>query len=308
MEQGARAATVGIAGEVKGLARDLFVLFKPGVMQLVLFTSLVALVLAPRSLHPLLAGVVMLALAAGAAACAAINNWFDSDIDRVMVRTRGRPTAAGRIAPQEALGIGVMLAAFAVAVMGLAAGWFAAGLLAATIAFYVFVYTMWLKRRTPQNIVIGGAAGALPPVVAWAAATGSVDVLPLVLFAIIFLWTPAHFWALALYRTKDYGRAGIPMLPVVSGRKATSQQILLYALLTVGASFLPCVSGELGPLYGAIALVLGARFVFLAVRVLRSGSDVLANRLFRYSIVYLFALFAAMLADHGIGAGALGWW
>jgi protoheme IX farnesyltransferase len=303
-----RAAATSVAAELGELGRDLLVLFKPGVMQLVLFTSLVALLLAPGSLHPVLATTIMLALAGGAAAAAAINNWYDSDIDRVMVRTRRRPTAAGRLAPEEALGIGVVLAGFSVAVMGLAAGWLAASLLAATIAFYVVVYTMWLKRRTPQNIVIGGAAGALPPVVAWVGATGRVDLLPLAMFLIIFLWTPPHFWALALYRVGDYGKVGVPMLPVVAGRERTGRQILLYAVATTVASLLPVASGDLGPAYGAFALVLGGRLVGLSWKTLRTGSDIVANRLFRFSIAYLFALFGAMLADWLIFGAALAGW
>lgn len=297
-----RAATLPLAAEFGGLLRDLYVLFKPGVMQLVLFTGLVALWLAPGSLHPVLAVTVMLCLAAGSGAAAAINNWYDSDIDRVMLRTRRRPTAAGRIAPADALGIGVVMAAFSVMVMGLAAGWLAASLLAATIGFYVFVYTMWLKRRTPQNIVIGGAAGALPPVVAWAAVTGRVDVLPLLMFLIVFLWTPPHFWALALYRTSDYGKVGVPMLPVVAGRAATGQQIALYAAATVAASLAPVATGDLGPAYWLAALLLGGRLVALSWRTWRTDSDVLANRLFRFSIVYLFALFAAMALDRSLTA------
>lgn len=305
---GSRPAAATVVGELSRLGRDLFVLFKPGVMQLVLFTSLVALVLAPGSLHPVLAAAVMLALALGAGAAAAINNWYDSDIDRVMARTRRRPTAAGRVAPEEALGIGVVLAGVAVTIMGLAVGWLAATLLAATIGFYVVVYTMWLKRRTPQNIVIGGAAGALPPVVAWVAATGGIDVLPVVLFAIVFLWTPPHFWALALYRTGDYGKVGVPMLPVVAGRAATARQILLYAGLTTLASLVPVVEGELGLAYAIAATLLGGRFLALGFKLWRSDSDVVANRLFRYSITYLFALFGAMLGDRALGAAYLTWW
>ena len=301
-----RAAAMPLLAELGGLARDLYVLFKPGVMQLVLFTSLVSLLLAPGSLHPVLSVTVMLCLAAGAGAAAAINNWYDSDIDRVMLRTRRRPTAAGRIAPADALGIGVVMAAFSVMVMGLAVGWLAACLLAGTIAFYVLVYTMWLKRRTPQNIVIGGAAGALPPVVAWAATTGRVDLLPLLMFLLVFLWTPPHFWALALYRTSDYGKVGVPMLPVVAGRAATGRQIVLYAAATVTASLAPVATGDLGFAYGLAALLLGGRFLGLSWRTWWADSDVLANRLFRYSIVYLFALFGAMLVDRWLGglAGA----
>ncbi len=303
-----RAVAVTLLAELGGLASDLYVLFKPGVMQLVLFTGLVALLLAPGSLHPVLAVTVMLCLAAGAGAAAAINNWYDSDIDRVMLRTRRRPTAAGRIAPADALGIGVVMAVFSVMVMGLAVGWLAASLLAGTIAFYVLVYTMWLKRRTPHNIVIGGAAGALPPVVAWAAATGRVDFLPLLMFLLVFLWTPPHFWALALYRTSDYGKVGVPMLPVVAGRAATGRQIVLYAGATVAASLAPVVTGDLGPAYGLAALLLGGRFLGLSWRTWRADSDVLANRLFRFSIVYLFALFGAMLVDRWLGGLAGAWW
>ena len=302
------AAATSVAAELGRLARDLWVLFKPGVMQLVLFTSLVALLLAPGTLHPILSVAVMLALACGAAAAAAINNWYDSDIDRVMVRTRRRPTATGRLAPEEALGVGVVLAGLSVAVMGLAGGWLAASLLAATIAFYVLVYTIWLKRRTPRNIVIGGAAGALPPVVAWVAASGAIDILPLVMFLVIFLWTPPHFWALALYRVGDYGKVGVPMLPVVAGKERTAKEMLLYTGATSAASLVPIVTGELGALYAAAAALLGARFVQLARHVLRSGSDLVANRLFRFSILYLFGLFAAMLVDRAVTNSMLNAW
>jgi protoheme IX farnesyltransferase len=303
-----RAAATSVAAELGGPGRDLWVLFKPGVMQLVLFTSLVALLLAPGSLHPVLAVAIMVALAAGAAASAAINNGYDSDIDRVMVRTRRRPTAAGRIAPAEAVGIGTVTAVFAVLVMGLAGGWLAALLLAGTISFYVLVYTMWLKRRTPHNIVIGGAAGALPPLVAWVAATGRVEVLPVAMFLVVFLWTPPHFWALALYRVGDYEKVGVPMLPVVAGREATGRQIFAYASATAAASFLPLASGDMGVFYGGAATILAARFVALAHRTWRSGSDVVANRLFRFSIVFLFALFAAMLVDRAaLGVVRFGW-
>ena len=301
-------AATSVAAELGRLARDLWVLFKPGVMQLVLFTSLVALLLAPGTRHPILSVAVMLALACGAAAAAAINNWYDSDIDRVMVRTRRRPTATGRLAPEEAFGVGVVLAGLSVAVMGLAGGWLAASLLAATIAFYVLVYTIWLKRRTPRNIVIGGAAGALPPVVAWVAASGSIDILPLVMFLVIFLWTPPHFWALALYRVGDYGKVGVPMLPVVAGKERTAKEMLLYAGATSAASLVPLATGELGALYAAAAALLGARFVQLARHVLRSGSDLVANRLFRFSILYLFGLFAAMLVDRAVTNSMLNAW
>ncbi len=305
---GAGQAATSVAAELAALARDLLVLAKPGVMQLVLFTSLVALLLAAGPIHPVLGAAVMIALAGGAGAAAAINNGLDADIDRVMLRTRRRPTAAGRIAPEEAVGIGVVVAAFSVMVMGLAAGWLAAALLAGTIGFYVLVYTLWLKRRTPQNIVIGGAAGALPPVVAWAAATGEVGLLPLLMFTIIFLWTPPHFWALALYRSGDYGKVGVPMLPVVAGRAATGRWIAIYTVATVAASVLPVALGELGLLYLGWAVALGGRFVQLAWTTWRTDSDVRANRLFRFSILYLFALFAAMVVDRlTVSNGSLPW-
>lgn len=277
--------------------RDFWVLVKPNVMQLVLFTSVVALYLAPGSLHPLLAFTAVLCIALGAAGCAAINNAYDADIDGVMARTRRRPTAAGRIEPPEALAVGVTFSIIAVMVMSLALNYTAGALLAATIAFYVFVYTLWLKRRTPQNIVIGGAAGALPPVVAWAAATGEVAALPVVMFLIIFLWTPPHFWALALYRNGDYARAGVPMLPVVAGRRRTQNQILGYTASLVAVSLAPPALGEAGWLYAMAALGLGAVFLFHALRLRQRDSDVVAMRTFRYSIVYLFLLFAALVVD-----------
>jgi len=301
-------AATSVAAELVALARDLWVLFKPGVMQLVLFTSLVALLLAPGARHPILSVAVMVALAGGAAASAAINNWYDSDIDRVMARTRRRPTAAGRVAPEEALVVGVVLAGLSVAVMGLAGGWLAASLLTATIAFYVLVYTIWLKRRTPRNIVIGGAAGALPPLVAWVAVSGTVDPLPLAMFLVIFLWTPPHFWALALYRVGDYAKVGVPMLPVVVGKERTATQISLYAGATGAASLVPLATGELGAVYGAAASLLAVRFVQLARHLRRTGSDVVANRLFRFSILYLFALFAAMLVDRAVANSVPAGW
>ncbi|MFO1075660.1 MAG: heme o synthase [Geminicoccaceae bacterium] len=277
--------------------RDFWKLLKPNVMQLVIFTSAAALFLAPGHLHPLLGFTAMLCIGLGAAACAAINNWYDADIDRVMARTRLRPTATGRIDPAEALAIGVTLAIISVMLMCLALNYVAGALLALTIGFYVFVYTLWLKRRTPQNIVIGGAAGALPPVVAWAAVTGDVALLPVLMFLIIFLWTPPHFWALALYRNGDYARAGVPMLPVVAGRRHTLHQILGYTAVLVAVTLLPSLLGVAGPLYGLLALGLGGTFLYHAVRLWRQDRDVLAMRTFRFSIVYLFALFSGLVVD-----------
>jgi heme o synthase len=286
--------------------RDFWRLCKPNVMQLVIFTSAVALYLAPGHVHAVLDLTALICTALGAAASAAINNSFDADIDVRMVRTRLRPTASGRIDAAEALAVGVTLAIISVMLMGLALNWLAAALLALTIAFYVFVYTIWLKRRTPQNIVIGGAAGALPPVVAWAAVTGDVTLLPVLMFAIIFLWTPPHFWALALYRTGDYDRVGVPMLPVVAGRRSTLRHILAYTLVMVVVTLLPTAFGLAGLTYGAAALGLGAVFLAYALRLWWHDRDMLAMRTFRYSIFYLFLLFGAFALDRAVQDLAFG--
>jgi protoheme IX farnesyltransferase len=286
---------------------DFIALTKPRVMMLAIFTALVGLSRAPVRLDPLTTLVTVLAIAAGAAASGVLNMWYDADIDAVMTRTAMRPISRGKISRFEALVFGLVLAGFAVAVLALATNLTAAALLAGTILFYVVVYTAWLKRSTPQNIVIGGAAGALPPVIGWAAATGSVGLEPLALFLIIFLWTPPHFWALALNRTDDYARAGVPMLPVVAGRAATTRQILIYSGLLALASELPWVLGFAGTIYGAIATICGALFLLLARRLNGSveADRRAAHRLFVFSIVYLFALFAALLVDHGSGSGAV---
>lgn len=287
-------------------ARDWFALLKPRVMTLVVFSGLVGLLVAPGSIHPVLALTAILCIAVGAGASGAINMWYDRDIDAVMRRTATRPIPAGRIRPQAALSFGVVLAVASTVVMGLAVNPMAGAVLAASIGFYVFVYTMWLKRRTPQNIVIGGAAGAFPPVIGWAAVTGSLSVEALVMFAIIFVWTPPHFWALSLYASGDYQRAGVPMLPVVSGARETRRQIWLYSLLLVPVSLLPAVIGMVGPAYAAAAAVLGAYFLYVMWRVKRDtqdeagvsrSNDAPARAAFRYSILYLFALFTALAAD-----------
>jgi protoheme IX farnesyltransferase len=282
---------------------DYVALLKPRVMSLVVFTALVGMASAPGALHPILAAIALLAIAVGAGASAALNMWYDADIDAVMKRTRARPVPAGRVEPGEALGFGVVLALFAVAVLGLAANWLAAGLLAFTIFFYVVVYTMWLKRRTPQNIVIGGAAGALPPVIGWAAVTGGIASEPLVLFLIIFLWTPPHFWALALLARDDYARAGIPMMPNVAGEESTRRQILAYAVLLAAVGALPWLMGFAGPLYGLAAALLGSEFVRRAYVLWRNGASDrrTAGGLFGFSIVYLFGLFAALLGETAAG-------
>ena len=275
-------------------------LMKPRVMLLAVFTAVVGLVIAPGHLDPFLGSIAVLAIAAGAGAAGVLNMWYDADIDAVMTRTARRPIPRGTISRAEALAFGLVLACSAVAVLALALNVKAAALLAFTIFFYVVVYTVWLKRQTPQNIVIGGAAGALPPVIGWAAATGEVGLEPLILFLIIFLWTPPHFWALSLNRSDEYARAGVPMLPVVAGKGATTRQILVYSVLLVPISLLPWALGFVGAIYAATAAICGAIFVVLAFR-LRSSSDTDrrdASRLFVFSIFYLFLLFAALLADH----------
>jgi protoheme IX farnesyltransferase len=279
---------------------DYVALLKPRVMSLVVFTALVGIMAAPGGLHPVLALAALLAIAAGAGASGVLNMWYDADIDALMKRTRQRPIPAGRINADEALAFGLVLAALSVVVLGLAANWLAAALLACTIFFYVGVYTIWLKRRTAQNIVIGGAAGALPPVIGWAAVTGNVTVEPLIMFLVIFMWTPPHFWALALFTTGDYERAAVPMMPNVAGDASTRRQILLYALLLAPIGALPWLLGHAGLAYGAASTVLGGEFVRRALVLWRRGeadANRAAKRLFGFSIVYLFALFAALLAE-----------
>jgi protoheme IX farnesyltransferase len=283
---------------------DFVALTKPRVMMLAVFTALVGLSSAPVRPDPLTTFAAVLAIAAGAAAAGVLNMWYDADIDAIMSRTAMRPIPRGKVSRFEALVLGLFLGSFAVVVLGLATNLAAAALLAGTILFYVVVYTAWLKRATRQNIVIGGAAGALPPVIGWAAGTGDVGLEPLALFLIIFLWTPPHFWALALNRTDDYARAGVPMLPVVAGRVATTRQILIYSGLLVLASELPWVLGFAGAVYGAIAAICGALFLLLAGQLNRSieADRRVAHRLFVFSIFYLFVLFAALLIDHGSGS------
>ena len=283
---------------------DFVALTKPRVMMLAVFTALVGLSSAPVRHDSLTTLAAVLAIAAGAGAAGALNMWYDADIDAVMSRTAMRPIPRGKISRFEALVFGLVLSGLAVVVLALATNLTAATLLACTILFYVVVYTAWLKRSTRQNIVIGGAAGALPPVIGWAAATGEIGLEPLALFLIIFLWTPPHFWALALNRTDDYARAGVPMLPVVAGRAATTRQILIYSGLVVLASELPWVLGFAGTVYGAVAAICGAFFLLLALLLNRSiGTDRrAAHRLFVFSIFYLFALFLAVLIDHSSGS------
>jgi heme o synthase len=283
-------------------ASDYIELMKPRVMSLVVFTALVGLYVAPGHMHPVMAGAALLCIAVGAGAAGALNMWYDADIDAKMARTTGRPIPSGRIAPGDAAAFGMTLAAFSIVTLGVLINWLSAALLAFTIFFYVVIYTMWLKRSTAQNIVIGGAAGALPPMIGWAAATGSMAVEPIVLFLIIFFWTPPHFWALSLYRTEDYVRAGIPMLPVVAGATETRRQILLYTLILAPLGATPWLLGYAGLGYGVVALVTGAIMIVLALRVRTEREDHKASKqLFAFSILYLFLLFAMLLVDQMTG-------
>jgi protoheme IX farnesyltransferase len=282
--------------------RDFVALTKPRVMSLVVFTGLCGLLVAPTSIHPILGFTAILCIALGAGAAAALNMWYEADLDAKMKRTAQRPIPAGRMDRQSALHFGVGLAFFSVILMELATTRTAASILVVSILFYVLVYTIWLKRRTPQNIVIGGAAGAFPPVIGWAAATGDVTLLPVLLFTLIFLWTPPHFWALSLFVRSDYAAAGVPMLPVVSGIRATRRQILLYSLLMAAAAVAPWPLGLAGPVYGAVAAALSLIFVAIAFQVFRSRTAEPAEmkaekRLFTFSIFYLFAIFGALVAD-----------
>ena len=277
---------------------DYVEILKPRVMALVVFTGFVGLVVAPGHLHPVLAVVAVLCLAVGAGAAGAINMWYERDIDALTRRTAGRPLPAGRMMPGEALGFSVVLGVGAVLLMGLAVNWVAAELLALTIGFYVFVYTIWLKRRTPQNIVIGGAAGAFPPIIGWAAVTGDIGWGAIALFAIIFFWTPPHFWALSLYRTGDYAAAGVPMLPVVAGPRETKRQMLLYTLVLWPAAAVPWLLGVAGGLYVACALLLSAVFTGAAIQVCYDEGERSARRMFGFSLLYLFLVFSLLLVDH----------
>jgi heme o synthase len=290
---------------------DYIALMKPRVMSLVVFTAFVGLVIAPGHLHPVIAATALICIAVGAGAAGALNMWYDADIDARMARTQGRPVPSGRVTPGEALAFGITLGGFAVVTLGLLVNVVAGALLAATIAFYVLIYTMWLKRRTPQNIVIGGAAGALPPMIGWASVTGGFAIEPVLLFLIIFFWTPPHFWALSLYRAQDYARAGIPMLPVVCGEAETRRQILVYSLLLAPLGASPWFLGYTGPLYGIVAVAGGAAMIALALRIYRARADergataggaprqahAASRQMFAFSILYLFLLFAMLLAD-----------
>ncbi len=303
------AAPVVDLGEEGSSPSDWLALLKPRVMTLVVFTGWIGMLLAPGNLHPVLGFTAVLCIAIGAGAAGAINMWYDRDIDAVMHRTAKRPIPGGRIAPEEALGFGVALAVGSVVVMGLATNVFAALALAGSIAFYVFVYTMWLKRLTPQNIVIGGAAGAFPPLIGWAAVTGGTAILPLLMFAIVFFWTPPHFWSLALYANADYTRAGVPMLPVVRGGRETRRQIVIYTLLLVPITLAPWALHLTGAVYGLTAAAMGLGFLVHVLRVFRDqdsagitlNRDAPARASFKFSILYLFVLFGALAVDRFVG-------
>jgi protoheme IX farnesyltransferase len=303
-EPNERAALAAIGGAEVG---DYVALMKPRVMSLVVFTALVGLVVAPGHVHPVIGFTALLCIAVGAGASGALNMWYDCDIDAVMTRTARRPVPAGRILPGEALAFGLTLAIGSVAVLGLLVSHLAAALLAFTIFFYVVVYTMWLKRSTPLNIVIGGAAGALPPIIGWAAATGGISLYPILMFLIIFLWTPPHFWALSLNRMGEYARAGVPMLPVVAGRAETQRQILVYSLILAPIGVAPWPLGFAGAAYGVVAIAAGLTMTALAWRVWTAApgqpTDQAAKRLFVFSIGYLFLLFAVLLAEHAVVTG-----
>ena len=299
--------------------QDFLQLMKPRVMSLVVFTALTGLVCADQPVNPILGAVAVLCIAVGAGASGALNMWYDADIDAQMRRTRGRPVPSGKIQGADALTLGVVLSMFSVMLMGMALNWLAAGLLAFTIVFYAVVYTMWLKRWTAQNIVIGGLAGALPPVIGWAAATGTTPLNAWLLCAIIFLWTPPHFWALSLYTSEDYAKAGVPMMPVVKGAASTRLQILIYSLILIPVCLAPAATGLGGPFYLAIAGLGGAVFLLLAWRLYRSRAgeadgqrnddglyDVRAGardarNLFAFSILYLALMFATLLGEHLMG-------
>ncbi len=293
------AATGGSIG-------DFLALLKPRVMSLVVFSGFAGLAVAPGDIHPLIGAVAVLCIAVGAGASGAINMWFDRDIDAIMNRTCGRPIPRGAVEPDAALSFGGVLAVLSVMLMGVAVNWTAAGLLAFTIFFYVVIYTMWLKRRTPQNIVIGGAAGAFPPMIGWAAVTGDVSLASISLFLLIFMWTPPHFWALSLFREGDYAKAGVPMMPVVAGQRATKRQMLVYTLLLAPIALVPAWLGVAGWIYAAVAIGLNVAFVFHAVAVLREREGHRAAKaMFGFSLIYLFGHFAALVLDRAPGLLAL---
>jgi heme o synthase len=298
--------TAVVAESSESTVRDYIALMKPGVMSLVVFTGLAGMLIAPGHLSLFQQVLTLACIALGSGAGAAMNMWYDRDIDAIMKRTANRPIPAGRVAPDDALAFGLFLSALSVMLAGLALNWVAGGILAFAIAFYVLVYTMWLKRSTPQNIVIGGAAGAFPPMIGWAAVTGDVSLQPLLMFLIIFLWTPPHFWALALYKNADYTRAGVPMMPVVAGPMATKRQMIAYTWLLVAATLAPAFLGMSGWAYAAAASALGAGFLIRVHKVYRDQTDRWAKATFGFSILYLFVLFTVMTLDAWLRQSGIG--
>lgn len=288
----------------EALAGDYFELLKPRVMSLVVFTAAVGLFLAPGSIHPVVAIIAIVCIAIGAGASGALNMWYDADIDAIMSRTQSRPIPSGRITRQEAFGFGIVLSVFSTMMLGLATNWLAAGILAFTIFFYAVIYTVWLKRSTPQNIVIGGAAGAFPPMIGWAAVTGTVTLESVVLFSIIFLWTPPHFWALAIFKQTDYQAVGVPMMPNVVGVHKTKIQMLVYAVLTAICGVLPTFMGFAGLTYGVVATGLGVGFIFYTWKTYKMDAAdtkmIAAKKLFGFSLVYLFGIFLMFIVDRGV--------
>ncbi len=282
--------------------RDFFALTKPGVMRLVIFTGVCGLLAAPGNIHPILGFTAILCIAIGAGGAAALNQWWESDIDSVMKRTSGRPLPAGRMARTDARDFGMLMSGASVMIMGLAINWLSAGILAFSIFYYAVIYTIWLKPRTPQNIVIGGGAGAFPPLIGWVAVTGDITLMPVLLFLIIFMWTPPHFWALALFVETDYAKAGIPMMPVVKGHRSTRRQVMVYSLLMLPTVLAPWAIGGAGWIYGVAALALTLAFIALAIPVATRDPEPgdrmqPEKRLFLYSIAYLFILFGALVVD-----------
>jgi protoheme IX farnesyltransferase len=280
--------------------KDYFALMKPRVMSLVVFTGIVGMILSPVSINPIIAIVATFCIALGSGSAGSINMWYDRDMDAIMSRTKNRPIVLGKVPPEEALAFGIIMGFFSVFIMCVCVNLISGFLLLFTILFYVVIYTMWLKRRSPQNIVIGGLSGALPPLIGWTSATGSISVEPLILVMMIFLWTPAHFWALALYRSEDYAKAGVPMMPVVFGQDYTKLHIVIYTLLTVACSFLPYVARMNGELYLASAVVLGGVFIYYAFSLIKDKANKFAPRMFFFSMIYLFSLFFVIALDHEI--------
>lgn len=298
----ATGSTAAVSPPLRDAAvKDFVALLKPRVMSLVVFTGFAGMIVAPGSIHPVIAAIAILCTAIATGASGAINMWFERDLDAKMERTKNRPLPGGRMEPEAALTFGCVLAGGSVMVMGLGVNWAAAALLALAIGFYVFVYTIWLKRRTPQNIVIGGAAGAFPPMIGWAAVTGDVSVGGIALFALIFMWTPPHFWALALYKCDDYEKAGVPMLPVVSGVLETKKQMLLYTVLLLPVSLIPWWVGTASAAWGALAIVFGLAFIGFAVKVWFDETDRAPRQMFRFSLLYLSVLFAGLIVDSLVG-------